>query len=195
MKGRVAKHWGYAQEVHLNIFHADSKQDTKSWWEKELIVLIWNSVYHVWASQNDALHNSSHDTNSTPHINKKIRTAYSTPQHQMDSHDQQLFNKPIGDRLNTTLQSKQHWLATVPIAVTDFTEVYGRLPTQLRLESFFSRQTTPSNDITQSQHSLFCTSLFRKNDPKTTAHDTASLWEEEDLWADPAGDFAPLFER
>eukprot|EP00957_Ditylum_brightwellii_P097919 7457611-Ditylum_brightwellii.AAC.1 len=86
----------------------------------------------------------------------------------MDSHDQQLFNKLIGDRLNTTPQSKQHWLAAVQIAVTDFTEVHGRLPTQLRLKN---------------------------NNPETTAHDTASSWEEEDLLADPAGDFAPLFER
>eukprot|EP00957_Ditylum_brightwellii_P056006 4244294-Ditylum_brightwellii.AAC.1 len=64
MKGRVATHWGHAQEVHFNIFHTDSTQYTKLGWEKELIILIWNSFYHVWASRNDALHNLSHDTNS-----------------------------------------------------------------------------------------------------------------------------------
>eukprot|EP00957_Ditylum_brightwellii_P021507 1622005-Ditylum_brightwellii.AAC.1 len=113
----------------------------------------------------------------------------------MDSHYQQLFNKSISDRLNTTPQSKQHWLAAVQIAVTDFTEVHGRLLTQLRLDPFFTQQTTPINNNTQSQYSLFRTSLFKNNDPETTAHDTASSWEEEDLWADPTGDFALLFER
>eukprot|EP00957_Ditylum_brightwellii_P170203 12956650-Ditylum_brightwellii.AAC.1 len=108
VKGRISKKWGLAQEIHIKIFDPKFVQHAKKRWEKELIWLLWNCFYHIWASCNRALHNLSHDPNSTSMINKQIRKAYSKLQHQMDSYDQQLFNKSLNEQLDMTPQSKQH---------------------------------------------------------------------------------------
>eukprot|EP00957_Ditylum_brightwellii_P159858 12168639-Ditylum_brightwellii.AAC.1 len=102
VKGRISKDWGLAQEAHFNTFSPNLTQNTKP--------------------QNDALHRSSCDPDSTSHLNKQIHNAYGTLQHQMDAFDQHLFNKPLNNWHDTTPQSKQHWLAAVHIAVNDFTE-------------------------------------------------------------------------
>eukprot|EP00957_Ditylum_brightwellii_P193371 14723618-Ditylum_brightwellii.AAC.1 len=109
----------------------------------------------------------------------------------MEAFDQHLFNKSLKDWLNTTPQSKQHWLAAVHKVVNNFTEVNGRPPTQLTNKSFFTTCHTPSNDSTQSPQSTFCISLSQINYPNNGASETTSSWEEVASWADPAGDFDP----
>eukprot|EP00957_Ditylum_brightwellii_P195431 14889994-Ditylum_brightwellii.AAC.1 len=62
----------------------------------------------------------------------------------MDSFDTSLFKKSLEEQLRSTPQSKLHWLASVDIAVHDFTEVHGRIPTQHTMTLFFSQATTTS---------------------------------------------------
>eukprot|EP00957_Ditylum_brightwellii_P001451 113375-Ditylum_brightwellii.AAC.1 len=79
-----------------------------------------------------------------------------------------LFQKPLEDRLQTSPQSKAHWLASVNIAVHDFTEVHGRIPTQLTITSFFQKVNQHS---TQSSPSLsHPPSLSRQSLSKITDH-------------------------
>eukprot|EP00957_Ditylum_brightwellii_P000836 66502-Ditylum_brightwellii.AAC.1 len=111
----------------------------------------------------------------------------------MDSYDQQLFNKSLNERLGTTPQSKQHWLAAVHIAVNDFKEVNGRLPTQLTIKSFFAKGHTTSNNNTETPNSMFSNSMSQSNYPEFGTSEPTSYREEEDFWADPTGDFDPLF--
>eukprot|EP00957_Ditylum_brightwellii_P194168 14786967-Ditylum_brightwellii.AAC.1 len=81
VKERISQKWGLAQEEHIKIFDPKSVQHATKRWEKELIQLLWNCFYHIWAPHNNALHKSSHDPNSTSTINKQICEAYSKSQH------------------------------------------------------------------------------------------------------------------
>eukprot|EP00957_Ditylum_brightwellii_P175967 13399241-Ditylum_brightwellii.AAC.1 len=107
-----------------------------------------------------------------------------------------LFQKPLEERLQTSTQSKAHWLALVDIAVHDFTEVHGRIPTQLTITSFYQKANKPS---TQSIPSLSCPqSLSRHSLSETTEHfasayEGSSTWDHDENWNDPARDFDPLF--
>eukprot|EP00957_Ditylum_brightwellii_P159322 12127400-Ditylum_brightwellii.AAC.1 len=96
----------------------------------------------------------------------------------MDSYDQQLFNKSLNEWLDMTPQSKKNWLAAVHIAVNDFTEVNGRLPTQLAIKSFFKKRQTTSNNNTQTPNSTFSNSMSQLDYPEFGASETTSSWEE-----------------
>ena len=167
-------------------------------WEKALVVLIWNCFYHVWTARNNILHNSSHDLKETSALNIQIWSAYATLQHKLDSFDTALFTKPLEERLQTSPQSKAHWLASVNIAAHDFTKVRGRLPSQLTLTSFFPRMNKSS---TQPSPSLPCSPSSSRPSLSEITHLIASkhanilTWEHYMTWNDPAGDFEPLFER
>eukprot|EP00957_Ditylum_brightwellii_P160802 12242309-Ditylum_brightwellii.AAC.1 len=99
MKGCVSTNWGWAQQKHFEIFSAQSPTTAREHWEKDLINLLWNCFYHIWAARDDILHNSAHDPDSTSALNKQIRSTYSALQHRMEKHDQQLFCKSLEERL------------------------------------------------------------------------------------------------
>eukprot|EP00957_Ditylum_brightwellii_P124494 9487573-Ditylum_brightwellii.AAC.1 len=94
----------------------------QSWWGKSHVTLMWNCFYHVWTARNDILHNSSHAPMDPSTLNKQIQRAYNKLQHQMDTFDTSLFQRPLAACLLTTLQSKIHWLVAVDIMVCNFTK-------------------------------------------------------------------------
>eukprot|EP00957_Ditylum_brightwellii_P106943 8158894-Ditylum_brightwellii.AAC.1 len=144
---------------------------------------------------NNVLHADMHDPDIISTLNTEICKAYGSLQHQMDNFDQRLFSKPLDNQLCTTPQSKKHWLVAVHIAVHDFTKVHGQLPSQLTITSFLQKRNTPCYNSTMSPQSMSCTSMSRIIDPVLRASEDASSWEDDDFWADPAGDFELLFER
>eukprot|EP00957_Ditylum_brightwellii_P130350 9943364-Ditylum_brightwellii.AAC.1 len=107
-----------------------------------------------------------------------------------------LFQKPFEERLQTSPQSKAHWLASVDIAVHDFTEVHGHIPTQLTITSFFQTTNQPS---TQSIQSLSCPlslsrqSLFEITEHFAFEYEGLSTWDHDENWNDPARNFDPFF--
>eukprot|EP00957_Ditylum_brightwellii_P066530 5050542-Ditylum_brightwellii.AAC.1 len=62
--------------------------------------------------------------------------------------------------------------------------------------SFLHKQNTPSHDSTMPPPPFTSqTSMSQTLDTVLRTSEYPSSWEDEDLWADPAGDFEPLFER
>eukprot|EP00957_Ditylum_brightwellii_P048565 3685314-Ditylum_brightwellii.AAC.1 len=84
----------------------------------------------------------------------------------MATHDQQLFHKPLADRSKTTPASKKHWLASVQLAVHDFTEVHGRIPTQLTITLYFSKTTPTNSNTTTAPISMFQNSMSQLPNPE-----------------------------
>ena len=144
-----------AQQQHSNLFTSRSLSLDTARWDKELIQLLWNCFYHIWASQNNLLHKNSRNPSSTPALNKQIKQAYGVLQHQMASHDQQLFSKTLKDCLKTTSTSKKHWLVSVQLAVHDFMETHRRSPTQLTIPLYFSKATTNNSNTRVAPNSMF----------------------------------------
>eukprot|EP00957_Ditylum_brightwellii_P186846 14227964-Ditylum_brightwellii.AAC.1 len=115
----------------------------------------------------------------------------------MDSLDKTLFKKPLEECLQTTPQSKAHWLASVNIVVHDFTVVHGQTPTQLAITYFFPKVSNPTSTQPSSSmsrpSSLSPPSLSGILDHNAHEYDATSTWENDVHWNDPAVDFDPLY--
>eukprot|EP00957_Ditylum_brightwellii_P112612 8584639-Ditylum_brightwellii.AAC.1 len=100
------------------------------------------------------------------------------------------------ERLQTSIQSKAHWLALVDIAVHDFTEAHRHIPMQLTITKFYTKANQPSTQSTPSLSrppSLSHQSLSKTPEYFASAYKGSSIWDHYENWNDPARDFDPLF--
>ena len=68
--------------------------------------------YELWMVRNTSLHENNDTQDFThQHLNEKIQHLY-TLQHDVGSHDQDIFHTPIEDQYQLTIKQNQVWIET-----------------------------------------------------------------------------------
>ena len=98
--------------------------------------------FDLWMQRNKALHDNTEQPNITHQIlNEKIKHLY-TLQHDVGSHDREIFQTPIEEKFKLTLQQQKIWIDTTATTIHQcIYEQNQKMSTgQLDIRTFFTKQ-------------------------------------------------------
>ena len=103
--GLLPLKWGH--EIQHNSNHSAAQR-----WKTQISNWLILQGYGLWMIRNTSFHENN-DTQEVTHqrLNEKIQHLY-TLQHDVGSHDQDIFHTPIEDQYNLTIKQKQNWIET-----------------------------------------------------------------------------------
>jgi hypothetical protein len=120
IRGRLSKKWGEAHNAYITErYHAEPRVPNP--WIAKLIFDLWQFSIARWISRNEFLYGKTDDEQTakkTFEVDALIKYIFENDRNKILPFDQHLFDIPIEQRLQYTLDQKRLWTECIDIAIT-----------------------------------------------------------------------------